>query len=705
MALGLRGLHKKPLLLFLAIALVYLAPGRKPENWDALPARYLPLSILREFDLDLDEFPFLYEEVLQYYLQYSKGHYVSTFPPGPPLLATPVYLLPVLSGLAPPSPWLPFLEKLSATMIAALSAIFLYLALRRLTAARIALMIVLVYAFGTSTFSVSSQSLWQHGPSQLLLAMTIYWLVRGLHERWFVPFAGFTLAGAVVCRPTNLLIALPIALYVLHKHRGEFIQFVVFALPPILFLLDYNQRYFGSFFDTGYGKSLSNPFSFWWQNSLIEGLLSVLVSPARGLLIYSPIFLFSCVGIVLIWKRHKEPLLRYLSLAPLPIIFLFAKLNWWGGWSYGPRYMADITPFLSLCLYPVYEFADRRRYLQCLLAGFTAISIGMHAIGAFGYDMSWEETLAEETHHDRYWSWTHSPFRHYGGKTLLGLMEHYLWAKKVILRLPDSADGPDALAASYDIQGLPERVAAFEPFALSVNVTNTGKAVWRAQTGDKRGMVQFIWRWFKDGHEVPNGLGAVSLEHDIFPGETYTSRVRIWPPLRPGAYALELRMISQNISWFREHVHQTLQVVSPVPEDTACAFDPLLERLQTSFDNPPALRVNTDKTVYHIGEVSAVMISAAHDGKPGEFAAYLALGRPDGAVSFFGNVSHDPCSLWIMQKMAFPLWQGYRWEEYPIMALRTHRMSPGTYTWYFFMTEPYSYHIIAKAKATFSLLP
>ena len=325
------GAWSTPVLLFISVMLIYSTGGRLDDIGDSFPARYLPLSILREFDLDLDEFSFLHREVVHYYLQYRNGHFLSTFPIGAALLATPIYLLPVLWGITPQSPWMPFLEKSAARIIAALSVLFLYLALRRLTLARHALLIALVYALGTSTFSVSSQALWQHGPAQLFLTLTIYFLVRGLNERGYVAPAGFTSMAMVFCRPTNVLVALPILLYVLHRRRKELIGFVICALPPLLFLLAYNQYYFGSFFDTGYGSSLSNPSSFWWENSLVDGLLWMLISPHRGLLIYSPIFFFSFVGIFIIWKRNLESPVKIPEPYPISAYFAFFQIElvWW----------------------------------------------------------------------------------------------------------------------------------------------------------------------------------------------------------------------------------------------------------------------------------------------------------------------------------------------------------------------------------------
>ena len=63
------------------------------------------------------------------------------------------------------------LEKRAAVLITALSVLILLFALRLVTRHNIAWVIAVIYAFGTSSFSTSSQALWQHGPSQLFLAL------------------------------------------------------------------------------------------------------------------------------------------------------------------------------------------------------------------------------------------------------------------------------------------------------------------------------------------------------------------------------------------------------------------------------------------------------------------------------------------------------------------------------------------------------
>jgi hypothetical protein len=148
------------------------------------------------------------------------------------VLAVPIYLPAVLRGEAPESPVWTDLDKASAAVIVALSALFLYLALLQLTTLRMALLVTASYAFGTSSLSVSSQALWQHGPSQLGIAAALYFLVRGREaERW-VGVSGFPLAFAVISRPTDLLLVAPLGIYVLLYHPKQVRRLLAFALPP-----------------------------------------------------------------------------------------------------------------------------------------------------------------------------------------------------------------------------------------------------------------------------------------------------------------------------------------------------------------------------------------------------------------------------------------------------------------------------------------
>ena len=105
-------------LLATALLAVYLSNGKTLGSGDTLPARYLPLALLQDGTFHLDAFPILYDERaregridgLPYYLVRAKGHYVSWYPVGAPLLAVPPTSPP---WLPPPTddPGLAGLEK------------------------------------------------------------------------------------------------------------------------------------------------------------------------------------------------------------------------------------------------------------------------------------------------------------------------------------------------------------------------------------------------------------------------------------------------------------------------------------------------------------------------------------------------------------------------------------------------------------------
>jgi hypothetical protein len=158
--------HPTPIRLFLIALFIYNANGAQHGAVDTIPARFLPYSILTERNFDLDEFRFLYVHGVPAYLIRSGGHLVSQYPPLPAILALPFYLLPVFAGVPPESKLLTDMEKLAAATITALSVVLLYAAIRRLDGEKTALFLSVIYAFGTGSFSVSSQALWQHGPSQ-----------------------------------------------------------------------------------------------------------------------------------------------------------------------------------------------------------------------------------------------------------------------------------------------------------------------------------------------------------------------------------------------------------------------------------------------------------------------------------------------------------------------------------------------------------
>jgi hypothetical protein len=397
--------------LVFALALIaYTANGRTIGSGDTLPARYLPISILRHGDFYLDDFPVTYEAGRKAYWQRNvAGHTVSFYPVGAAIAAVPFYApAVVLRGAAAAEARSAELEKTAAAGIVALSVALIYALVCALAGRRAAIIVTAAYALGSSSLSASSQALWQHGPAQFAIALGIFLLVQAREgPAWLAALAGLPLASSVVCRPTNALLVAPVAIYVLLAGRQRALGFCVAAAPAVLFQLYYNVEYLGGPFVTQFGV-----LSGWlWNDTVTENLEGLLFSPARGLLFYSPVFAFSVLGAALVWRRRGDSLLRALTVGVLLVLAVYGHWwMWWGGSSYGPRLIADLTPVLAILLVPCEGLLSRSLALRAVFAAALLWSIAAHAIGAYWDDGSWNARLGGLAGHaEILWAWGDNP--------------------------------------------------------------------------------------------------------------------------------------------------------------------------------------------------------------------------------------------------------------------------------------------------------
>jgi arylsulfatase A-like enzyme len=387
------------LLIFFLSLLAFCANTRSISSGDTYPATYLPFSILNEGNLDLDEFEFLHNawsrrayptlEGIPYYLRYSDGHYYSAYTVGPAILALPVYLIPVLAGLEPDSEITPMLAKYAASLMVAFSILFLFWALRLLIPWKYAFGFALISALCTNSLSISSQALWQHGPSQFFLALMLYALVRSQKDSKWISLAGFALGCAFVMRTTNIMLAPPLLYYLFSRHRQRMLVAVAAFLPPVLLMFLYYWLAFGAFSPVFSHLKLGTLAGF-KQVPIYEGLAGILFLPARGLFVFSPILIFSVVGAV-IGIRNKCALTTAVAISCSLIVLITGKwFMWWGGHCYGPRLLADLSPLLCFCLYPLVPVLEKRSLLRICFIALAVISFGIHLLGAFKYDGRWD---------------------------------------------------------------------------------------------------------------------------------------------------------------------------------------------------------------------------------------------------------------------------------------------------------------------------
>lgn len=539
-------------LLVCLVLILYLGNYRTLWASDTIAARHLPLSILREGNFDLDEFRSLHSRAGASGIIYRGNHYVSFYPVGAPLFAIPFYLPSAIGTMPGSSRFTLDLEKLAASFLVVISVVVLYFAVLPLTSRRMALLIAAIYALGTSSFSVSSQALWQHGASQLCLAAALYCLVRGSKEPVWTSLAGFPAVLAVVCRPTDALLVIPMGLYVLFHQTRQLPGFLMCSLPPILFQLQYNYYYFDNPFRTQWRLTQSEL----WSTPLIEGIASILFSPARGLLVYSPIFVFSIAGIILCWAKSGFVLLRYLSIGVVANLLLYSKFYmWWGGSTYGPRLLADLSPVL--CLFLCVKMLYIKAFARIIFIVLTAFSIAAHAIGAYADDPFWNADLHIDSRSNVAWLWTDNQ--------LVNAPKRAWNAARIkALGLQTTRSHPQLFAAEIQINT--SNFISVRPSKriwLTVQATNSGKAIWVYGAMKEPGTVSFHMNWYRKGRFLDRFSIRKKLRYQIFPGDSYRYSVKLIAPDREGHYDLEIAVaLTQGDSQLqKKSIHIPVRVV------------------------------------------------------------------------------------------------------------------------------------------------
>ncbi|MEZ4636182.1 MAG: hypothetical protein R2856_14675 [Caldilineaceae bacterium] len=136
---------------------------------------------------------------------------------------------------------------------------------------------------------------------------------------------------------------------ILVEHLREWIIFGFPILAAGLFSLWWNWLRYGGLFDTGYVESES--FSGAW----LAGIFGLLVSPGRGILWYSPVLLLALPGIG--WfRRNLRWFLAAVTGVTLIYVGLYAKWYMWhGGYSWGPRFLVPVLPFVMALSAPTWQ--------------------------------------------------------------------------------------------------------------------------------------------------------------------------------------------------------------------------------------------------------------------------------------------------------------------------------------------------------------
>ncbi len=396
--------------------LVYNANFRQIGAGDTLPARFQPLILLQQGTLSLEDNAHLvahghpraanpyrpvgagekvtYFEPWAFWMVRTRQHQLaSLYPVVTPLLVTPLYLPAVRwldkHGWEQPNVGrvAEFMEKLAASFLASVASVLMLLVLRR-DCGKWSLPLAAAFAFGTNTWMISSQALWQHGTGELLIALALL-LLGSKVSRLRAVMLGCACVLMAANRPPDALIAGAIALFLFWSQRRGALWFLAGAVVPLAALLWYNLFFIGDVAG-GYGMLKAAGLSFFqldWR-----GVPGLLVSPTRGLLVFTPFLVFLPVGLR---HRLRTPESKGLAVAFIggvaAQLLLYSQADWRAGSAWGPRWLTDILPILLWMLAPApLVLRPLARYLFVVSV---VASVAVQAIGAFWYTKVSDELI------------------------------------------------------------------------------------------------------------------------------------------------------------------------------------------------------------------------------------------------------------------------------------------------------------------------
>jgi hypothetical protein len=224
----------------------------------------------------------------------------------------------------------------------------------------IAVIAAFIFAFCSPILSTATRGLWQHGPVVLCVVIILYLLRIAPRRPIIVPFVAVPVALSFICRPLSITIVSITTVYIGLYHRRQLLPFIVIGSAIALAWVAYNWIVWGTLVPLYY---IPGTFSVLPNQTWFDRLFGSLISPSRGLLVFSPVFILSAVGCFL--KLRQRTLDRFDGLC-IALILAHVFVNvfqpaWWAGYSLGPRYMTEIVPELVYLMLPVFQLLKSNR--------------------------------------------------------------------------------------------------------------------------------------------------------------------------------------------------------------------------------------------------------------------------------------------------------------------------------------------------------
>ena len=222
--------------------------------------------------------------------------------------------------------------------------------------------------FCLTSYSLTlAQSTYEHHYEMLFVLIAFHFAISPkTNSKMFL--IGLILSVGLLFRTTTI-IALP-CIVLLVSYKKQILFLLAGVLPGLFFILFYNYFRFHNPLETGYNLAWTlahgTNFQFWSLQKFPVNMVGFLLSPVKGLLIFSPTLILTIPFFKRFYLEHRLIAISIFLYCLFNFILFSLNFAWHGSiWSFGPRYILTIVPFIYL---PLIYFEKSSLYMKFIAA-------------------------------------------------------------------------------------------------------------------------------------------------------------------------------------------------------------------------------------------------------------------------------------------------------------------------------------------------
>lgn len=402
--------------LFVVLFAIYNANGREVGNYDSQPTKYAARELLLRGTLTLNYVVGATPQLMERpaFVAARDGRYRSAYSPVPAIAAAgicwPLWQTGIIDIRAPLGANV--IAKISASVLTSAAVTLAFFTARRYTSTHRALFIAIALGIGTGYWSTTSQTLWQHETAAFGLSLAVlgFTALDAPLVSMVTTGAGLALAGTSRPQLAPAIAVLLLGVVARAGWRRAIIPIGIVAAAAVA-LMTVHMQWFGTVLGGMPILEALHPRVHATESTFTftaDGFLGLWISPNRGLLIFSPIVAGVAAGMKKLLHDDWRAATRWCAVAALAQYVLYsAYAVWWGGHTYGPRYMLDVLPFLVPLAAAVGTWRVSRAGMASLALAF-AWSVAVAGLGAFVFPNERWNLMPEDVdrHHERLWDWS-----------------------------------------------------------------------------------------------------------------------------------------------------------------------------------------------------------------------------------------------------------------------------------------------------------